>query len=96
MIMFNLLRQLIVLTTVVSLTVAQVAFNWNYANSWRACNNACYAVNCKGAPDILTFDSNKADREPRRMLSSVGVPAMSIRFQAPWGWPKSNSEVCMA
>ena len=64
--MFNL-RQLIVLITA-SVALAQ-NFDWDCTNSLAPCNNACFSVNCRGSPNTLNYDSNEANRGPRRTAS---------------------------
>lgn len=49
--------------------VAAVNFDWNCQNSLGPCNNACFRVNCRGSPLPLTYDSNTANRDPRRTRS---------------------------
>ena len=49
--------------------VAAVNFDWNCQNSLGPCNNACFRVNCRGSPLPFTYDSNTANRDPRRTRS---------------------------
>ena len=64
--MFNL-RQLIILITA-SVALAQ-DFEWDCTKSLGTCNNACFAVHCKGSAYKLNYDSNQANRGPRRTAS---------------------------
>ena len=57
-------RQLIILMTV-SLSLA-LNFDWDCEKSAATCNNACFAMNCKGSPGLLNYDSNGENRRPRR------------------------------
>ena len=82
MIMFNS-RQLTILTTV-ALTVAQ-NFDWDCTNSLSTCNNACYAVNCKGSPNLLTYDGNAANQDPRRAASGCNRTPCSNTHYAAFG-----------
>ena len=78
--MFNL-RQLIVLVTAL-LAVAQ-NFEWDCTNSLATCNNACFAVNCKGSPNSLTYDSNQANRGPRRTASGCNrTPCTNTHYSS--------------
>ena len=65
-IMFNS-RQLIILITA-SLALAQ-DFDWDCTNSLAPCNNACYAIHCKGSPYYLNYDNDPTTRPPRRTAS---------------------------
>lgn len=72
--MFNP-RQLIILTTV-ALTIAQPLpgphFNWDCTNTRGTCNNACFASNCLGLPNELTYDSVRPNAYGRRRDSGCG------------------------
>ncbi|KAM7198470.1 Deoxyribonuclease NucA/NucB domain containing protein [Rhypophila sp. PSN 637] len=48
---------------------AQVIFNWDCTNSKGPCNNACYAIRKAGKGATLTYDTNAANRNPRRTAS---------------------------
>lgn len=52
-----------------SSVVAAVNFDWNCQNSLGPCNNACFRVNCRGTPLPFNYDSNMANRGPRRTRS---------------------------
>ena len=79
-IMFNL-RQLVVLV-IASLALAQ-NFEWDCTKSLATCNNACFAVNCKGSPSSLTYDSNKANRGPRRTASGCNrTPCTNTHYRS--------------
>ena len=66
--MFNP-RQLIILI-IVPLALAQEYFDWNCSNNSLApCNNACYAVHCKGTAYQFNYDSNLANSSFRSTAS---------------------------
>lgn len=52
-----------------SSVVMAVNFDWNCQNSLAPCNNACFRVNCRGNPLPFNYDSNAANRGPRRTRS---------------------------
>lgn len=52
-----------------SSVVTAVNFDWNCQNSLGPCNNACFRVNCRGTPLPFNYDSNVANRGPRRTRS---------------------------
>ena len=79
--MFNL-RQLTIILTTVTLALAQ-NFDWDCTNSPGPCNNACFAINCKGSPGSLTYDSNAANRGPRRTASGCNrTPCTNTRYRS--------------
>ncbi|KAI1380614.1 deoxyribonuclease NucA/NucB-domain-containing protein [Hypoxylon crocopeplum] len=67
-------------------SVAAVAnFEWDCTNSLGTCNNACYAVNHNLAKGTLTYDSNKANRDPRRTASGCNkTPCTNTKYKR-WG-----------
>ena len=79
------IRQLttIILTTVTLRLALAQEFDWDCTNSLDACNNACFAVNCKDSPDLLTYDSNAANRDPRRTASGCNRnPCTNTRYKS--------------
>ena len=63
--MFNSRKFIIQVLITASLALA-LDFDWNCVNSTNPCNNACFAINCKGSPGLLNYDSNVRNRTPRR------------------------------
>ena len=58
--------------------VTAAEFDWDCTNSIDTCNNACFAINCKGAAATLTYDSKKENRGPRRDASGCNArPCMT-------------------
>jgi hypothetical protein len=58
-------------------------FDWDCTNSLAPCNNACFAVNCKGSPTTLNYDSNAANRGPRRTASGCNrSPCSNTRYRS--------------
>ena len=41
-------------------------WEWDCTNSPEACNNACYAVRCRGFSGLLTYDSDAKNEAKRR------------------------------
>lgn len=75
-------RQIIILATVLTLTVAQ-NFDLDCTNALDTCNNMCYAINCKGSPTLLTYDSNNANRGPRRTASGCNrTPCTNTHYSS--------------
>lgn len=65
--------------------VAAVSFEWDCTNSLGTCNNACYAVNHGLAKGTLTYDSNEANRNPRRTASGCNkTPCTNTNYKK-WG-----------
>ncbi|MCJ1467188.1 hypothetical protein MMC07_005811 [Pseudocyphellaria aurata] len=74
----KLIFSLLALSSVVA---AARLFEWNCRNSLGTCNNACFAVNCKGAPSTLTYDKNTAPRSGRRTASGCKrTPCSNTRY----------------
>ncbi|KAL1614901.1 hypothetical protein SLS56_011983 [Neofusicoccum ribis] len=60
-------------------------FDWDCTNSLATCNNACYAVNHGLASGVLTYDANKANRDPRRTASGCNrTPCTNTNYNQ-WG-----------
>ncbi|KAJ2998777.1 hypothetical protein NUW58_g216 [Xylaria curta] len=74
-------------TAVSSVTAA--TFMWNCTNSAATCNNACYAMRNGLAPSTLTYDSDPANRTPRRTKSGCNRTPCS-NAALPWS-QKGNS-----
>lgn len=65
--------------------VAAVSFEWDCTKSLGTCNNACYAVNHGLAKGTLTYDSNEANRNPRRTASGCNkTPCTNTNYKK-WG-----------
>lgn len=64
-----------------SSTAAAAIFDWDCTNSLGPCNNACFRVNCLGTPLPFTYDSNLANRRPRRTASGCNrTPCTNTRY----------------
>ena len=64
-----MLTHALITTALLSTLASAVDFNWDCTNSLATCNNACYAVNCRGKSGLLTYDSDASARGPRRTAS---------------------------
>lgn len=65
-----------------SSVVAAVNFDWNCQNSLGPCNNACFRVNCRGTPLPFNYDSNLANRGPRRTRSGCNrTPCSNTNYR---------------
>lgn len=45
-----------------SVVTTALDFDWKCKNSIDTCNNACFAIHCKGAADTLTYDKDGEDQ----------------------------------
>ncbi|KAA8913465.1 deoxyribonuclease NucA/NucB-domain-containing protein [Sphaerosporella brunnea] len=73
--------QLLVILASASLALS-INFEWDCTNSLATCNNACYAVNCKGKPGMLNYDSNAGNRGPRRTASGCNrTPCTNTNYR---------------
>jgi hypothetical protein len=76
--------QLSLLASVLAIvSVHAIDFNWDCTNSLNTCNNACYAVNCRGKPGLLTYDADESARGPRRTASGCNRTPCS-NANLPW------------
>jgi Deoxyribonuclease NucA/NucB len=57
------------LLALVAVASANKVFDWDCTKSIKTCNNACYAIHCRGAHSTLTYDSDKKADDDRRKLS---------------------------
>ncbi|KAI5815766.1 deoxyribonuclease NucA/NucB-domain-containing protein [Pyronema omphalodes] len=79
---FNLF-QLLGLVLVSLSVVEALNFDWDCTRSLGACNNACFAINCRGKPSKLTYDANKNARGPRRTRSGCSrTPCSKTKYKA--------------
>lgn len=61
--------------------VTAAEFDWDCINFIDTCNNACFAIHCKGAAATLTYDSDKENGGPRRDASGCNArPCMTINY----------------
>lgn len=65
-----------------------VTFTWDCTNSQGPCNNWCYASTWGPSNwGELTYDSNKANRNPRRTASGCNSnPCNSFPWNVIYGW----------
>lgn len=65
--------------------VAAVSFEWDCEKSLGTCNNTYYTVNHGLAKGTLTYDSNEANRGPRRTTSGCNkTPCTNTNYKK-WG-----------
>ena len=78
--MFSLRQFTILITASVALALD---FDWDCTKSLATCNNACFAANCKGSPSLLTYDSDVANRRPRRTASGCNrTPCTNTNYSS--------------
>ncbi|KAK8110222.1 uncharacterized protein PG998_006679 [Apiospora kogelbergensis] len=65
--------------------VAAVSFEWDCTKSLGTCNNACYAIYHNLAQGSLTYDSNEANRNPRRTASVCNKTPCTNTNYTKWG-----------